>query len=173
MFEERTFCIFESNQIAEGGWDMDLRDLRNCFGQFATGVTVVTWHDDQGNKNGITVNSFTSVSLDPALVLVSIDKNTKAIQALQNRSFVVNILSESQEQHAWQFAGRPQEDFEVEWAKDSAIGPIIKNTVATIQCSPWATYEAGDHLLFVGEVKDYSYKAAKALLFLRGKFSAL
>ena len=65
---------------------MDVKELRNCFGQFATGVTVVTWKDDQGEKNGITVNSFTSVSFDPALVFVSIAKNAKACHGIKKSS---------------------------------------------------------------------------------------
>lgn len=87
---------------------MDTRELRNCFGCFATGVTVITWMNDDGQRRGITVNSFTSVSLDPPLVLISIDKKTKAFEELKNKSFVINILSADQAAYALQFAGRPQ-----------------------------------------------------------------
>ena len=90
--------------------------------------------------------------------------------ALKNRPFVINVLSESQEQYAWQFAGRPNEKLNVEWDEDSEIGPRIKNTVATIECTPWAVYEGGDHLLFISKVVDFSYNETEALLFFRGKF---
>ena len=148
---------------------MDVRELRNCFGRFATGVTVVTWKTDSNEFNGITVNSFSSVSLDPALVLVSIDKKAKACKALENRSFVVNILAEKQEAIAWQFAGRPQEGLIIEW-EESDLGPKIKGALATIECSPWNSYEGGDHILCIGEVKDFSYSNGDALMFYQGKF---
>ncbi len=153
-----------------GGGDMDMRELRNCFGQFATGVTVITWNDDQGKRSGITVNSFTSVSLDPALVLVSIAKNAKACEALKNRPFVINVLAESQEKYAWQFAGRPDENLIVEWEEDSKESPRLKNALASIECIPWAEYDGGDHVLYVGKVVDFSYSDADSLLFFRGKF---
>lgn len=150
---------------------MDSKELRNCFGQFATGVTVVTWKDDEGKNCGVTVNSFTSVSLDPALALVSIIKNTNSCKALQNRSFVINILSSAQEAVAWQFAGRPNPDLVIEWDQDSPSGPRLKNVLATIECAPWAEYDGGDHVLFVGEVKDFAYDSeADSLMFFRGKF---
>lgn len=151
---------------------MDTRELRNCFGKFATGVTVVTWKDLDGNRSGITVNSFTSVSLDPALVLISIDRKAKAFDGLKNKSFIVNILSAAQETIAWQFAGRPQEGLEIEW-DDTTLGPKIKGALATIECVPWNEYDGGDHVLFVGEVKDFTYENESALTFFGGKFSSL
>ena len=154
----------------EGRRDMDVRELRNCFGQFATGVTVVTWNDDLGERHGITVNSFTSVSLDPALVLISIAKNAKACHALKNRSFVINVLSEAQESYAWQFAGRPDENLVVEWQEEDNASPRLKGALATIDCKPWAEYEGGDHILYLGKVEDFSYSDAEGLLFFRGKF---
>lgn len=149
---------------------MDPRELRNCFGSFATGVTVVTWNDDEGNKRGITVNSFTSVSLDPPLVLISIDKKTKAYNDLQERPFVINILSSEQEDIALQFAGRPQENLVIDWQEDTDIGPRLDHTIGTIECTPWKQYDGGDHVLFVGEVKDFAYQQKDSLLFFRGKF---
>lgn len=148
---------------------MDVRELRNCFGHFATGVTVVTWKTDDSQFHGITVNSFTSVSLEPALVLVSIDKRAKACQALKNRSFVVNILSSQQEAVAWQFAGRPQENLTIEW-EETEIGPKIAGALATIECTPWNTYEGGDHVLYIGEIQDFAYEDRDALMFYKGKF---
>lgn len=149
---------------------MDVKELRNCFGQFATGVTIVTWLDDHGEKFGITVNSFTSVSLDPPLALVSIAKNSKACSSIKDRSFVINVLSHEQEAHAWQFAGRPNESLVVEWEEDHKDSPRLKNTVATMECSAWAEYEGGDHVLLVGKVEDFTYTDTESLLFFRGKF---
>ncbi|WP_221566907.1 flavin reductase family protein [Alkalihalobacillus sp. TS-13] len=149
---------------------MDTRELRNCFGRFATGVTVVTWAGEDKVKNGITVNSFTSVSLDPPLVLVSIDKKAKACAGLKNQSFVVNILASGQEAIAWQFAGKEQQGLEIEW-EETFLGPKIKDTLATIECSPWKEYDGGDHVLYLGKIQDFSYTDGDALVFYQGKFS--
>ena len=132
---------------------------------------MITWKDDEGENCGVTVNSFTSVSLEPALALVSIAKNANSCKALQNRSFVINILSSSQEAVAWEFAGRSNPDFLVEWDEDSFCGPRLKDAVATIECAPWAQYDGGDHELFIGEVKNFAYDSeADSLMFFRGKF---
>lgn len=148
---------------------MDVRELRNSFGCFATGVTVVTWVNDEGQKRGITVNSFTSVSLEPALLLVSIDKRTKAFEELKGKSFVINVLSAGQSAIAMQFAGRPQEDLVVEWEQDE-VSPRLKGASAHFDCSPWAEYEGGDHLLFVGKIDDFAHNDSEGLMFYRGKF---
>ncbi|TMW70616.1 flavin reductase family protein [Alteribacter natronophilus] len=147
---------------------MDVRELRNCFGHFATGVTVVTWKKDD-RYHGITVNAFTSVSLDPPLLLVSIDKKAKACSMLEDRPFVVNILSSDQEKTAWQFAGKEQEGFEVEW-EETDTGPRLKGALANFECMPWQRHEAGDHILYLGEIKEFSYGNGEPLMFCRGKF---
>ncbi|MFD1708765.1 flavin reductase family protein [Siminovitchia sediminis] len=148
---------------------MDVRELRNCFGCFGTGVTVVTWLNDEGQRRGITVNSFTSVSLDPALLLVSIDKKTKAYEDLKNRSFVINVLAADQAAYAMQFAGRPQDDLVIEW-EEGKKGPRLKGATAHFECSPWAEYEGGDHVLFLGKIEDFDKNDSESLLFYRGKF---
>ncbi|WP_026690952.1 flavin reductase family protein [Alteribacter aurantiacus] len=148
---------------------MDVRELRNCFGHFATGVTVVTLKKD-GEYHGITVNSFTSVSLEPPLLLVSIDKRAKACQLMEDHPFVVNILAEDQESTAWQFAGRPQEDLEVKW-EDTNTRPKIKGALATFECLPWQRYDAGDHILYIGEVTQFNYNEnGTPLMFYKGQF---
>ncbi|TCP28998.1 flavin reductase (DIM6/NTAB) family NADH-FMN oxidoreductase RutF [Scopulibacillus darangshiensis] len=148
---------------------MDVRELRNCFGQFATGVTVVTFFGDDGQRCGITVNSFTSVSLDPPLVLVSIDRKTNAYHALKERAFVINILSKSQKSLAWQFAGRKQPGLTIDW-ENTSIGPKLKGALATIECEPWEEYDGGDHVLYVGKVQNFSYNQGEGLMFFQGKF---
>ncbi|SFE89793.1 flavin reductase family protein [Alteribacillus iranensis] len=149
---------------------MDTRELRNCLGKFATGVTVVTWFGDEGERNGVTVNAFTSVSLDPPLILVSIDRKAKACQGLKGRQFVVNILSGDQEKVAWQFAGRQQPDLDIQW-EDSNIGPKLAGALATFECSPWQEYDGGDHVLYVGKVEYFSSKDKEGLVFFKGGFS--
>lgn len=88
---------------------MDTREFRNCLGHFVTGVTVITFQTEKG-PHGITVNSFTSVSLAPPLILISIDRKNKSCTYLKNKSFTVNILKDDQEDVAMHFAGKPLEN---------------------------------------------------------------
>ncbi|WP_174614630.1 flavin reductase family protein [Virgibacillus ihumii] len=148
---------------------MTARDLRNCLGQFATGVTVVTWMGEDHLHYGVTVNAFTSVSMDPALVLISIDRNANACKALKNRSFVINILSAKQEPLARQFAGKPQQNLQIEWEYSNGV-PKLRNSLATIQCTPWKEYDGGDHVLYIGKVEDFIHTDKEGLVFFQGKF---
>ncbi|WP_238544649.1 flavin reductase family protein, partial [Geomicrobium sp. JCM 19037] len=121
------------------------------------------------DRSGITVNSFTSVSLDPPLILVSIDKGTKAIQALENTPFIVNILSTGQEAIAWQFAGKQQQGLQIDWSQTD-IGPKLEGSLATLECTPWESFDAGDHVLYLGKVENYEYTDGDGLMFYQGKF---
>lgn len=150
---------------------MDTKLLRQTFGKFPTGVTVVTWFDDEG-INGITVNSFTSVSLDPALALVSIDKRAKSLDQMKGKPFTINILSDSQEATAWQFAGRQQEDLQIEW-DETGDSPSIVGSAATIHCKPWKEVDAGDHVLYIGEITNFSRTDKQALTFYEGKMGSV
>ncbi|TFB22034.1 flavin reductase [Filobacillus milosensis] len=150
---------------------MDSKELRNCLGRFATGVTVVTCEDGE-ECHGLTANSFTSVSLDPPLVLVSIDRKTRAYQKLKNNRFIVNILSIDQEETAMHFAGKPCEELPFKWEK-SDYGHRIENSLAYIECDPWAEYDGGDHVLFLGEVKNFEYQEGEPLGYFCGKFSRI
>lgn len=150
---------------------MDTKLLRQTFGKFPTGVTVVTWFDEVG-INGITVNSFTSVSLDPALALVSIDKRAKSLQQMKGRPFTINILADTQEAIAWQFAGRNQEGLLIEW-NETEKSPSIVGVAATISCEPWKEVDAGDHVLFIGEIKNFNRTDKPALTFYEGKMGSV
>ncbi|MGG1659902.1 flavin reductase family protein [Brevibacillus sp. NRS-1366] len=147
---------------------MDVRALRNAFGKFATGVTIVSFMDGT-QIAGITVNSFTSVSIDPPLLLVSIDKKARSHEGLLNKPFIVNVLAAGQEALAWQFAGRPQLDLQIDW-EHSTIGPRLAGTLANFECEPWNAYDGGDHTLIVGKVVSFLYRQGDALGFFSGKF---
>ena len=150
---------------------MDSKDLRNCFGHFATGVTVVTCETD-GGKHGFTASSFTSVSLDPPLLLVSVDRKTKALQFLKNNHFTVNILRETQEDTAMHFAGRPLDIEPFSWKKGTHCHRL-KDSLAYFECEPWAEYDGGDHVLYVGKVINYKYFEGGPLGYFRGKFTTI
>ncbi|WP_158738098.1 flavin reductase family protein [Alteribacillus sp. YIM 98480] len=148
---------------------MNPKDFRNCMGHFATGVTVVTSATEAGT-HGFTVNSFTSVSLNPMLVLVSVDRNTTALNVLKDNRFIVNVLTDSQQDTAIHFAGRAQDPKPFEWEKGK-LGYRIKNSLAHIECEPWAAYDGGDHVLYLGEVKEFEYNSGNPLLYFCGTFS--
>ena len=149
---------------------MDGKLLRQAFGKFPTGVTVVTWFDQEGKK-GITVNSFTSVSLEPPLALISIDKKAKSYTQLQNKPFTINVLAADQEAIAWQFAGREQEGLTIPWSEDGD-SPSIIGSAAYFKCKPWHEYDAGDHVLFIGEIIEFDRQESHSLTFFEGKMGS-
>jgi flavin reductase (DIM6/NTAB) family NADH-FMN oxidoreductase RutF len=150
---------------------LDPRELRSCFGHFATGVTVVTCTSDEGRPHGATVNAFTAVSLEPALCQVALTRSSKAYRYLVDKAFAVNVLAEGQLDVAMHFAGRPMESEPV-WA-EGATAPVLSGTAATISCTPWRTYDGGDHLIVIGEVRGIEIAAREPLLFFRGQFHQL
>ena len=149
----------------------DKRAFRHCLGHFATGVTVVTCQSGQV-KHGVTVNSFTSVSLDPPLVLVSIDRRAKACQLLKDNAFVINVLQKKQWNLAMHFAGRPNDSLSIKW-EEGTNGPRLAGSHAYIECRPWRAYDGGDHVLYLGEVTRFQANNGDPLLFYQGKFHDL
>ena len=147
---------------------LDARAFRTCLGQYATGVAVVTYEGEDGPR-GATINSFTSVSMDPPLVSVSFARPTTTARSLVDRPFVVNVLSSNQLDVALQFAGRPRPELQVPWSSSAEV-PRLLGGVAWMQCRPWATYDGGDHVLFVGEVVHHDSRRGEPLLFHRGQF---
>lgn len=144
--------------------------LRRCLGSFPTGVTIVTY-DTLDGPRGVTVNSFVSVSLDPALVLVSIGAGARARTGLEGAPFAVNILGAHQSDVAVHFAGRPSEGLRVPWHPDAPV-PRLRECAAWLECLPWRTVEAGDHALFIGEVVAFGHDAAATpLIFQAGAFA--
>ncbi|HWH93523.1 MAG TPA: flavin reductase family protein [Baekduia sp.] len=145
------------------------RSLRSCLGRFATGVVVVTFDGDDGPR-GITVNSFTAVSMDPPLVLVSVARRARSHDALKGRPFCVNVLGAEQESIALQFAGAGRGD--AMWVDDAAV-PRLAGVLAHLECRPWRDYDGGDHTLFLGEVADFDYRDGAALGFHTSGFTAI
>ena len=149
---------------------MDPRRLRNCLGHFATGVTVVTCACD-GASHGATVNAFAAVSLDPPLVLVSLDNATKACRFLAGNPFTVNVWRVQQDNLALHFAGHPTVP-QVRWApRNGRLAPRLLDVLAYLACTPWRSYDAGDHTIFLGKVEEYAYFGGEPLVFFQGRFS--
>ncbi len=167
--------IYESIQDAKtvsAEPQTDARELRNTLGNFATGVTVLTYQSGD-SFYGVTVNSFTSVSMDPPLVLVSLTRKSRALTYLLERPFAINVLGDAQLQTALQFAGKPQDGYPIEWITNDGA-PRISGSLAHFQCTPWAGYDGGDHILVLGRVLSFGQQdATKPLVFYRGRWSAL
>jgi flavin reductase (DIM6/NTAB) family NADH-FMN oxidoreductase RutF len=149
----------------------DARQLRGCLGRFATGVAVVSYLAD-GQARGLTVNSFTSVSLDPPLILVSLARNARACEHLGQQPFAVNVLRADQLDAALQFAGQPRPGARLDWRYGHPQhAPALGGAVAVLQCRPWRTYDGGDHELHVGEVIAAEQWPGEPLLFTDGRFA--
>lgn len=153
----------------------DHRVLRRCFGRFSTGVTVVSYRvGDQ--IRGATVNSFTSVSIDPPLLLVALARSTQACAALESVPFAINVLRSDQLDVALQFAGRGRPGLRIAWetpvsASASEDGPpVMTNAVAVFRCRPWRRYDGGDHVLHLGEITSFEQRTGDPLVFGDGRF---
>ena len=147
---------------------IESRHLRRSVGQFVTGVTVVTY-DLDGSPRGVTVNSFTSVSVDPPLILVSIARTARAAAGLRGSPLVVNVLAAEQLDLARHFAGQRQDGLEIPWSQHHSP-PRLRGAVAWIEGQPYAEVEAGDHILFLSRVTSHRTLSKEPLLFQTGGF---
>lgn len=147
------------------------RSLRRCFGRFTTGVTVVTYRSNEGVR-GATMNSFTSVSIDPPLVLISVARTSRACAGIDAQPFAVNVLGAGQMDVALHFAGRPKDGIHIEWDDDGGkeTSPSLADAIAVFQCKPWQHYDGGDHVLVVGEVTSSVMREGEPLVFSDGRF---
>jgi flavin reductase (DIM6/NTAB) family NADH-FMN oxidoreductase RutF len=151
---------------------IDPRDLRRALGAFATGVTIVTTADEAGSPWGFTANSFTSVSLDPPLLLVCLAKSAGSYQAFKDcEHFAVNILSEAQREASSAFASLGKEKFTaVTWGAKATGSPVIEGVVAWLDCQRHETVDAGDHIIMIGRIVDYDHGSDAPLGYCRGAY---
>ena len=150
----------------------DPRALRHAFGAFMTGVTVVTTRTAAGDPVGFTANSFTSVSLDPPLVLVCLAKTSGNHDVFTTGSgFAVNILSETQKDISNTFA-RPCDDrfAAVDWHEGPYGAPVLAGVSAWFDCSLFKTVEAGDHVILMGKVEGFDTNPAPGPGYARGAY---
>src|SRR3984957_15937242 len=153
---------------------IDAMEFRRALGHFATGVTVVTYQPEGIDEfRGTTVNSFTSVSLEPPLVLVSLGTQTRSAAALRAGSaFTVNVLHHGQRDLAMRFAVSVQPDTEVEWEVRADV-PQLAGCGAHFRCVTQDVHGAGDHVLVGGLVEEVQTQGHPPLLFYRGAFEHL
>ena len=148
------------------------RNLRQALGSFPTGVTVVSCLDKNKNPLGFTANSFTSVSLDPQLISICIDKESFNIDSFSiTKHFAVSVLSEDQQSISTTFATPNEDRFQnVEWRTEDTGSPIIENTVAWFDCNTRQVIDAGDHLILIGEIIAFDSSPKTPLMYLRGNY---
>lgn len=148
-------------------------DFRAALGQFTTGVTIVTTVDDEGRKVGLTANSFNSVSLEPPLVLWSLALKSGSLAAMRaSRNYAINVLGADQRVLAERFARKGIDRFEgVSWRPGLSGAPLIDGAVASFECANLSQHEAGDHIIFVGQVTHCRRRVgAVPLVFHGGRF---
>ena len=151
----------------------DARDFRHALGMFPTGVAVVTTRAPSGAFVGLTINSFSSLSLDPPLVLWSLNVRSPSAGVFERAThFAVNILCDAQVEISKRFASQVPNKF-AEIDVDAGLGdvPLIRGCAAHIECRAHAQHDGGDHLLFIGHVERYAYdRGLRPLVFHGGRY---
>jgi flavin reductase (DIM6/NTAB) family NADH-FMN oxidoreductase RutF len=150
----------------------DPRQFRNALGRFASGVTVVTAQED-GHTHGMTANAFVSVSLNPPLVLVSLDNRSNMHRILPGAErYGVSVLAEDQEPLSNHFAGRTIEGLHLRFITRCNI-PLLEGAVAYFVVKVIDAHPAGDHTLYIGQVEHFEARDDRPLLFYAGKYQRL
>jgi flavin reductase (DIM6/NTAB) family NADH-FMN oxidoreductase RutF len=154
----------------------EARALRNSLGMFATGVCVVTAKTPTGEPMGLTINSFSSVSLNPPLILWSLDKGSDTMPVFESAAaFTVNILGEHGKDMSQRLSRKGQHGLgEGEWRAGATGAPVLNDAIAHFDCVVSARHDGGDHVILVGEVKAHAHKdGVHPLLYYRGRYREL
>lgn len=153
----------------------DSRALRDTLGHFATGITVITTLDSRGQPVGMTVNSFNSVSLEPPLVLWSIDKQALGYQAFMHcEHFAVHVLKADQQHISNLFAGSGNDKFgQVHWHPGPDGLPRLDDSAAHLHCRVSQRIAGGDHTILLADVLEFESHGGEPLVFHRGRYRAL
>lgn len=151
------------------------KEFRSALSRFASGVTVVTGRDASGEAFGMTVSSFCSVSLDPPLVLVCIQKKIQCHAAIaETDSFAVNVLAENQDAISNTFASHSSDKFSSVRFKDGIGGsPLIEDAIANIECTKFSEFDGGDHTVFIGRVEKITVGEGAPLVYWGGSYRKL
>ncbi len=149
--------------------------LRRAFGTFVTGVTVITTRDVDGSPRGMTANSFTSVSLDPALLLVCVAKSASSYRAFTDAGcFAVNILHERQVDVSNVFASKSPDKFQsVNHDRAHTGAPVLTDSLTWFDCTTVNTIDAGDHVILIGQVMAFGTSPSAPLGFCRGRYASV
>ena len=152
-----------------------MKKFRQCLGKFATGVTIVSCADDEGRPYGITANSFSSVSLEPRLILRNVAKVSNSLQAFLDADyFAINLLARDQRDLSAHFAKSDHTLFDtVEINRSQENVPLIPGALACFECRTHQIHDCGDHYIVIGEVVRFDESDTEPLLFFGGKYAAL
>lgn len=158
--------------LADGDPAADSPAFRRCLGQFATGVTVMT-ATVRGKQVGVTANSFSSLSLDPPLVLWSIARSSRSFAAFEKAEhFAVNILAADQIPVSQRFASASDDKFSgVDWRRGETGAPVLAGVAGLLECSCEARHPGGDHLILVGRVRRFARFSGNGLVFAQGRYA--
>jgi len=159
-----------------GDMSVTAAEYRRALGCFGTGVTIITL-DDEGEVHGMTANAFTSVSLDPMLVLVCVDRKARTHSHLHSRKrFGVNVLAEDQRAISQYYANPEREHSKAEQEAGAKFDrtahgtPVLNGALAYLECRLHTVQDAGDHTIFIAEVEDVVVREGDPLLFYRGQY---
>lgn len=143
--------------------------FKAIMGSYPTGATVITTSTQEGVPVGLTVNSFTSVSMDPPLVLFCVDHRAGSLHAFrESKKFTIHVLSENQKKECFKFAGKDSDKFStVNWDFSELGNPVFANAAGVIECKTINEVEAGDHTIFIGEVVHISQSEEEPMLYYR------
>lgn len=153
----------------------DVRAFRNILGSFPTGVTVITTLSESRGPVGLTANSFNSLSLDPPLILWSLNRNSPSLVCFEAcPNFAINILAQGQSHLSQRFAKPIADKFAgVDWRPGACGVPVLGGCAAVLECTTVSMQEAGDHVLFIGRVDRFEGLSHPPLAFHAGKYRGL
>jgi flavin reductase (DIM6/NTAB) family NADH-FMN oxidoreductase RutF len=154
---------------------LDSQELRRVLGHFATGVTVITTKDLTGAPFGLTANAFTSLSLNPPLILICVDKGAQCYGCFADPNvFTVNFLREDQEEISRRFATKGADKFAgLNWHEGTNGAAVLNGAIGYLECKIVQSYDGGDHTIIIGEVLNAVATGGQPLLFFRGKYRRL
>lgn len=150
-------------------------EFRAALGRFASGVTVVTTKDAEGKLHGITVSAFCSVSLDPPMILICIERSTGSHYAFgESGEFVVNILDGNQQTHSEHFASPHLEKFAgIDYTLNASGIPVLSDVLVNLECRIVNNYEGGDHSVYIASVEKVTIKDGSPLVYFHGNYRLL
>ena len=150
-------------------------DFRRACGRFATGVAIASVMDAQGTPHGLTVSSFTSVSLEPPLILVCLGHEVTSIDLFRSaRHFGINVLSENQQELSERFARKGYDRFDgLEWERGTTGVPLLKGTLATMECKVEQRITCGDHDILVGSMVAANVADGEPLIYFGSRYRGL
>ena len=162
---------------SESGAAISARAFRDALGRYASGITVITSIDDLG-PIGFTCQSFYSVSTNPPLISISVQKTSNTYPRIRRAgSFAVNVLAQGQQHVSNQFARSGTDKWQgMEWSRSQAGNPVLDNTLMWLDCRIWAEHDAGDHLIVLGKVEEISLSDGSSegpLLYFKGQYRQL